>query len=144
MSLRDYSQPFELVKKGVMVGIIVLFLGVKIIFLLFLGSFYNFCVIFEGDFLFQSIHHVVDIVVHDVVTLHNFSSHLVVDQDLVHFVVKELHILRHLDCVELSHLLADDSRHVVESIDGLLVVLHALDLLAHELHLYGRSLVIQS
>lgn len=143
MSLRNCSQPFELIKEGIMVCIVVLLLGVIIILLLLLSSFNNFVVIFEGYFLLQRIHHVVDIVIHDVVTLHNFGGHFIVDQDFVHFVVEELHVLSHLDCVELAHLLAHNSRHVIESVDGLLIVLHALDLLAHELHLDGRSLVIQ-
>lgn len=73
----------------------------------------------------------INIVINDIISLHKLGCHLIIDQNLVHFIIEHLHLLGHFGGIELTHLLAHDTCHVIEGIYHFLVILHGFYLLAH-------------
>lgn len=105
--------------------------GVIIVLLLFLCTFNYFSVVLYSDLLLQCIHHMINISIDILTTLHHLVHHLIIDQHLIHLVIKQLHILRHFRSVYLTHLLANHACHVVKGVYHFLVILHRLYLVAH-------------
>ena len=103
----------------------------------------NSILVLQRNLLLQHLHHLLRICVHHLILVHHLLHHLVVYQGFIHFLVEHLHLVHHFCLIYLSHLLADHVSHVGEGGDSFFVRLHGFDLIAHEFHLDGGTLVVE-
>ena len=54
--------------------------------------------------LFENIHHSINIRIDNIIASYYLTHHLVVNHSFVHFVIEELHLLKHFGIVHLRHL----------------------------------------